>query len=45
MRRVLKAIRDDGHSGALVDELASFNDREVIVDTARYLEAGERFGV
>ena len=44
MRRVLEAIRRDGHSGALVDELASFKDRELIVDTARYLEAGERFG-
>jgi len=45
MRRVLDAIRRDGHSGALVDELASFKDREVIVDTARYLADGERFGV
>jgi len=45
MRRVLEAIRRDGHSGALVEELATFNDREVIVDTARYLEAGKRFGV
>jgi len=43
MRRVLAAIRQDGHSGALVNEMASFKDREVIVDTARYLEAGERF--
>ena len=45
MRRVLEAIRRDGHSGALVDELASFKDREVIVDTARYLDVGKRFGV
>ena len=44
-RAAIAAIRRDGHSGALVDELASFKDREVIVDTARYLEAGERFGV
>jgi 2-methylisocitrate lyase-like PEP mutase family enzyme len=44
MRRVLEAIRRDGHSGALVDELASFGERERVVDTARYLEAGERFG-
>ena len=44
MRRVLDAIRRDGHSGALVDELASFRDREAIVDTARYLADGERFG-
>ena len=27
----------------LVDELASFTEREEIVDTARYLEAGEHF--
>jgi 2-methylisocitrate lyase-like PEP mutase family enzyme len=44
MRRVLEAVRRDGHSGALVDTLASFKDREVIVDTARYLADGERFG-
>ena len=43
MRRVLAAIKSDGDSGALVDELASFNDRESIVDTAGYLEAGDRF--
>ena len=43
MRRVLEAIARDGHSGALVQEMASFKEREVIVDTARYLEAGERF--
>lgn len=35
MRRVLEAIRRDGHSGALVDELASFQERELIVDTDR----------
>jgi 2-methylisocitrate lyase-like PEP mutase family enzyme len=43
MQRVLAAIRQDGHSGALVQELASFKDREVIVNTAGYLQAGERF--
>ena len=43
MRRVLAAIKRDGHSGALVDELASFNERELIVDTKSYLDAGERF--
>lgn len=44
MRRVLDAIRRDGHSGALADEMVSFTEREVIVNTARYLQAGERFG-
>ena len=44
MRRVLETIRRDGHAGAMVNEMASFKDRELIVDTARYLEAGERFG-
>ena len=44
MRRVLDAIRRDGHSGALVDELATFKDREVIVETARFLADGDRFG-
>ncbi len=45
MRRVLEAIRRDGHSGALAGEMVSFKDREVIVDTARYLADGQRFGV
>jgi len=44
MRRVLGAIARDGHSGALAGELASFQERERIVDTARYLADGERFG-
>ncbi len=44
MRRVLEAIRRDGHSGALAGEMVSFKDREVIVDTARYLADGQRFG-
>jgi 2-methylisocitrate lyase-like PEP mutase family enzyme len=44
MRRVLEAIRRDGHSGALASEMVSFNNRELIVDTARYLAAGDRFG-
>ena len=43
MRRVLAAIARDGHSGSLADEMASFKEREVIVDTARYLAHGERF--
>jgi 2-methylisocitrate lyase-like PEP mutase family enzyme len=45
MRRVLDAIRRDGHSGALAKEMVSFKEREVIVDTARYLAAGDRFGI
>jgi 2-methylisocitrate lyase-like PEP mutase family enzyme len=45
MRRVLDAIRRDGHSGALAQEMVSFKEREVIVDTARYLAAGDRFGI
>jgi 2-methylisocitrate lyase-like PEP mutase family enzyme len=43
MRRVLAAIRGDGHSGGLAEEMCSFNEREALVDTARWLEAGERF--
>ena len=43
MRRVLAAIARDGNSGSLADEMASFKEREVIVDTARYLAHGERF--
>ena len=44
MRKVLACLRRDGHSGAMVDELASFAEREAIVDTAGYLASGERFG-
>ena len=44
MRRVLECLRRDGHSGAMVDELASFTEREAIVNTSGYLSAGERFG-
>ena len=44
MRKVLACLRRDGHSGAMVGELASFADREAIVNTAGYLSAGERFG-
>ncbi|MGB7244112.1 MAG: oxaloacetate decarboxylase [Sulfitobacter sp.] len=43
MRRVLSAIRDDGHSGRLVDELCSFGERESLIDTQRWLDAGKRF--
>ena len=45
MRRVLSAIHHDGHSGAMVEELASFKEREQIVETSRYLQDGARFGV
>lgn len=43
MRRVLAAIRDEGHSGSLTEQLCSFNEREALIDTARWLQAGDRF--
>lgn len=43
MQRVLQTIKLDGHSGALADEMASFQDREAIVNTAHYIELDKRF--
>lgn len=43
MQRVLAAIRRDGHSGALNEEMASFKEREAIVETARFLDDSDRF--
>lgn len=37
MRRTLEAIRRDGHSGALQDEMVSFREREAIIGTDAYL--------
>ncbi len=43
MRRVLGAIRDEGHSGRFVDEMCSFDERESLIGTARWLDSGARF--
>ncbi len=43
MQRVLETIRADGDSGAIVDEMAPFQERERVVDTATWLELDRRF--
>ena len=42
METTLTAIKEDGDSGRLADAMATFADREVIVDTQRYLALDER---
>jgi 2-methylisocitrate lyase-like PEP mutase family enzyme len=42
MESTLAAIAQDGDSGSVSDSMASFNDREVIVETDRYLALDER---
>jgi 2-methylisocitrate lyase-like PEP mutase family enzyme len=44
MQRVLTAIVRDGSAAAMRDEMASFAEREVIVDTAGYLTRGKTCG-
>lgn len=43
MEEVLVAIDRDGHSAALADRMATFNEREEIVDTRSYLERDRRY--
>jgi 2-methylisocitrate lyase-like PEP mutase family enzyme len=43
MEDTLAAIRRDGHSAALADRMASFTEREEIVDTSLYLARDRRF--
>lgn len=43
MQRALETIQRDGHSGAMADEMASFQDRESIVNTAHFIELDQRF--
>ena len=42
MQETLSAIAEDGDSGRLSESMASFADREVIIDTERYLAIDER---
>src|SRR3989304_3621766 len=42
MEEVLAAIRRDGNSAALAGRMASFAEREAVVDTPRYLELDRR---
>ena len=43
MEETLAAIRRDGSSAAIVDRMASFNDRERVVDTAAYLDLDRKY--
>jgi 2-methylisocitrate lyase-like PEP mutase family enzyme len=44
MQRVLTAIARDGSAAAMRGEMASFAERETIVDTAGYLARGKTYG-
>ncbi|MDA7945949.1 MAG: oxaloacetate decarboxylase [Hyphomicrobiaceae bacterium] len=44
MNVVLDAIKHDGDSGSMIDQMASFKDREEIVGTAEYMEQESRYG-
>jgi 2-methylisocitrate lyase-like PEP mutase family enzyme len=43
MQRVLETVRRDGHSAAMADDMASFRDREEIVNTKAFMELDRRF--
>jgi hypothetical protein len=43
MDDVLAAIRRDGNSASVADRMASFKEREAIVDTAGYLDRDRRY--
>lgn len=44
MNRVLAAIRHDGDSGKMIEDMASFSEREEIVGTAEYMEKEALYG-
>ncbi len=44
MQDVLGVIRRDGNSAAVTDRLASFQEREQVVETATYLALDRRYG-
>jgi len=44
MQRVLATIARDGSAAAMADDMVSFKERELLVDTAGYLERGRRYG-
>jgi 2-methylisocitrate lyase-like PEP mutase family enzyme len=43
MQRVLAAIAHDGSSGSMRADMVSFKEREVLIDTAGYLERDKRY--
>jgi 2-methylisocitrate lyase-like PEP mutase family enzyme len=44
VQEVLVTLRDDGDTARMEHRLASFKDREVVVDTARWRAMDERYG-
>jgi len=44
MQRVLAAIARDGSSAAMRGDMATFKEREALVDTVAYLDRGKRYG-
>jgi len=44
MSSVLDAIKSDGDSGAMIEQMVSFKEREEIVGTAEYMEQEARYG-
>ena len=44
MQRVLAAIARDGSAAAMIDDMASFTEREAVVDTAGFLARDKRYG-
>jgi len=44
MARVLAAIARDGSAAAMIGDMASFQEREAVVDTAGYLARDRRYG-
>jgi len=43
MQRVLATIGRDGSAAAMIDDMASFKEREAVVDTAGYLDRDRRY--
>ena len=44
MQRVLAAIARDGSAASMRGDMASFKEREALVDTAAYLDRGKQYG-
>lgn len=44
MQRTLEAIRKDGNSAAMEADMMPFKERELIVETARFLELDHKYG-
>ena len=43
MQRVLAAIARDGSAAAMVDDMASFQEREAVVATAEFITRDRRY--